>query len=127
MDLGKIEKKGLERLDNNKISYKCWWPEFLTRPSFHLTAVCQQQTSMVIMHSTLHTIRPQTTMMIERSFIWATLYLVPQSDAGYGPTSGLGGDALTWLYSIGQVSCTILGLLLFKPLAGLNWCIIVAS
>jgi hypothetical protein len=23
MDLGKIEKKGLERLDNNKISYKC--------------------------------------------------------------------------------------------------------
>jgi hypothetical protein len=36
-------------------------------------------------------------------------------DAGYGPTSYLGGDALTWLYSIGQVSCTILGLLLFKP------------
>jgi hypothetical protein len=44
------------------------------------------------------------------------LCLVPQLDAGYGPTSDLGGDALTRLYSKGQVSCTILGLLLFfKP------------
>jgi hypothetical protein len=49
------------------------------------------------------------------------LCLVPQLDAGYGPTSDLGGDALTRLYSKGQVSCTILGLLLFlNPLASLN-------
>jgi hypothetical protein len=47
------------------------------------------------------------------SFIWASLCLVPQLDTGYGPTSDLGGDALTRLYSKGQVSCTILGLLLF--------------
>jgi hypothetical protein len=59
---------------------------------------------------------PQTIMTIERSFIWAILYLVPQLDTGgYSPTSDLGGDALTQLYSKGQVSCTILGLLLFKP------------
>ena len=42
--------------------------------------------------------------------------LVPQSDAGYCPTSDFGGDALTRLYSNGQVSCTILGLLLFHTL-----------
>jgi hypothetical protein len=62
------------------------------------------------------------------SFIWASLCLVPQLDAGYGPTSDLGGDALTRLYSKGQVSCTVLGLLLFlNPLAGLNRRVILVS
>jgi hypothetical protein len=68
VDLGKIEKKDLECQDANKISYRCQWPDFPTRPSFHLTTVCQQQTSRVIMHPTpAH--YPQTIMTIERSFI----------------------------------------------------------
>jgi hypothetical protein len=77
---------------------------------------CKWSLSLLNCIQHLCTTCPQTTiMMIERSFIWATLYLVPQLDAGYGPTSDLWGDALTWLYSIGQMSCTILGLSLFKP------------
>jgi hypothetical protein len=80
-NLGNIEKKGLEHWDANKISYRCQWPEFPTRPSFHLTAVCQRQTSRVIMHPTpAH--YPQTTMMIERSFSHLS-YIIPSPPIGY--------------------------------------------
>jgi hypothetical protein len=65
VDLRKIKKNDPERRDTNKISYRCRRPDFPTRPSFHLTAACQQQTSRVIMHQTpVHF--PPTTTTIER-------------------------------------------------------------
>jgi hypothetical protein len=56
MDLGKVEKKGLEHWNTNKISYRCWWPW----QDHHSATVCQWQTNRVIMHPTpAH--YPQTT------------------------------------------------------------------